>query len=68
MIFVEVKKPINKILYDCPEKHLKHKRNNSEEIEYVKLKLKNFKTLFFFIIILRRKLNCHNSNPYSLIC
>ena len=45
-----------------------HKRNNSKEIEYMKLKLKNFKTLFFFIITLHRKLNSQNSNPYSLIC
>ena len=42
-------------------------RNNSEEIKYMKLKLKNFKTLFFFNITLSRKLNYHNSNPYSLI-
>ena len=52
---------------DYPEKLLKHKRDNSEEIEYVKLKLKNFKTLFFFITTLRRKLNYHNLNPYLLI-
>jgi len=36
------------------EKLLKHKRNNSEEIEYVKLKLKNLKPYFSFLT-LRRK-------------
>jgi len=36
-----------------------HKRNNSEKIEYVKLQLKNLKTLFFIIITLHRKLNYH---------
>jgi len=31
------------------------------------LKLKNFKTLFTVVITHRRKINDHNSNPYSLI-
>jgi hypothetical protein len=54
--------------YNYPEKLLKLKRNNSEEIEYVKLKLKNFKTLFSVVIALSRKPNYHNSILYSLIC
>jgi len=38
---------------DQPEKFQKHKRNKSEDVESVKLQLKNIKTLFFFVFNLR---------------
>jgi len=44
-----------------------HKRNSSEEIEYLKLKLKNFNLIFLYYYP-SKKLNGHNSNTYSLIC